>query len=109
MKLTSFDALLHLGDYDYECSPDKYFNTVLDKSRKYQFMGVIGNHDAKHECSDSEAERFKNNVYNEMTSSKNSRVKCEFSSSKFMWSCVYKNMVNYDNIIIIIVTFFIIK
>ncbi|KAL6635955.1 hypothetical protein U3516DRAFT_616045 [Neocallimastix sp. 'constans'] len=92
MKLSSFDALLHLGDYDYECSPDKYFHSVLDKNRKYQFMGIIGNHDAKHQCSDSEAERFTKNVYNEMTSSKNNKVKCEFSPSKFMWACVYKNM-----------------
>jgi len=95
MKLSSFDALLHLGDYDYECSPDKYFHSVLDKNRKYQFMGIIGNHDAKHQCSDSEAERFTKNVYNEMTSSKNNKVKCEFSPSKFMWACVYKNMVIY--------------
>eukprot|EP00833_Pecoramyces_ruminatium_P012220 jgi/Orpsp1_1/1186252/evm.model.d7180000049206.1 len=94
MKLTSFDALLHLGDYDYSCKPDKYFDNVLDSRRKYQFMGVLGNHDAKHECSDSEAERFTSNVYREMTNSKNSKVKCEFSSSKFMWACKYKNMVN---------------
>eukprot|EP00833_Pecoramyces_ruminatium_P000878 jgi/Orpsp1_1/1174910/evm.model.c7180000051924.1 len=61
MKLSSFDALLHLGDYDYKCLPDKYFNNILDSDRKYQFMGVIGNHDAKHQCPDDVAEKFLNN------------------------------------------------
>ncbi|KAG4091936.1 hypothetical protein H8356DRAFT_1002827 [Neocallimastix lanati (nom. inval.)] len=92
MELTDFDALLHLGDYDYECDPDKYFEKVLDSDRSYQFMGVIGNHDAKHQCPDTAAEKFKNNVYNEMTKDKNDKVKCEFSESKFMWSCIYENM-----------------
>eukprot|EP00833_Pecoramyces_ruminatium_P008743 jgi/Orpsp1_1/1182775/evm.model.c7180000082622.1 len=92
MELSDFDALLHLGDFDYRCMPDKYFNDVLDSDRTYQFMGVLGNHDAKHQCPDDVAEKFKNNVYNEMTGSKNDKVKCEFSESKFMWSCVYQNM-----------------
>jgi len=103
MELTDFDALLHLGDYDYECDPDKYFEKVLDSDRSYQFMGVIGNHDAKHQCPDTAAEKFKNNVYNEMTKDKNDKVKCEFSESKFMWSCIYENMV-IQRIIIIIIT-----
>jgi len=92
MQLTDFDALLHLGDYDYYCKPDNYFEKVLDSDRKYQFMGVIGNHDAKHQCPDSAAEKFLSNVYNEMTGKKNDKVKCTFSESKYMWSCVYNNM-----------------
>ncbi|ORY08028.1 hypothetical protein LY90DRAFT_519065 [Neocallimastix californiae] len=47
MKLTTFDALLHLGDYDYECVPNKYFDTILDSSRSYQFMGILGNHEGR--------------------------------------------------------------
>lgn len=93
MELSKFDALLHLGDYDYKCIPDKYFTDILDKDRKYQFMGVLGNHDAKGQCSDKVAERFKENIYNEMKSSRNSKTHCEFSESKFMWVCIYKNMV----------------
>jgi len=93
MNLSTFHALLHLGDYDYHCEADKYFTKILDSNRKYQFMGVIGNHDAKHQCPDDAAYRFKENVYNEMMSkSKNSHITCEFSESKFMWACVYQNM-----------------
>ena len=94
MKLTSFDALLHLGDFDYDCHPDAYFDKILSSSRKYKFMGVIGNHDTTSECSQYEAKKFRDNVYNEMkSSSKNKGVDCEFSDSKYMWSCKYKNMV----------------
>jgi len=93
MELSDFDALLHLGDYDYHCNPDTYFEKVLDADRSYQFMGIIGNHDAKRQCPDDAAEKFKENIYKEMMSSKNDKVKCEFSESKFMWTCVYQNMV----------------
>ncbi|KAL6635951.1 hypothetical protein U3516DRAFT_820343 [Neocallimastix sp. 'constans'] len=92
MELSDFDALLHLGDYDYHCNPDTYFEKVLDADRSYQFMGIIGNHDAKRQCPDDAAEKFKENIYKEMMSSKNDKVKCEFSESKFMWTCVYQNM-----------------
>jgi len=92
MKLTTYDALLHLGDFDYSCDADKYFNSILDSDRSYQFMGVLGNHEGVSECGTDKNQRFLHNVYDEMISSKNSKVKCEFSSSKFMWACVYKNM-----------------
>jgi len=94
MELSNFNALLHLGDFDYNCQADKYFNNILDYNRQYQFMGVIGNHDARSECGDSVAKSFLNNVYNEMTSSRNKETSCEFSQSRFMWSCVYKNIVS---------------
>ena len=94
MELKSFDALLHLGDYDYHCKPDLYFKEILNSNRKYQFMGVIGNHDAKGQCTDEVGRRFLNNVHYAMVSEKNHETKCEFSESRFMWSCVYKNMVN---------------
>jgi len=92
MQLSTFDVLLHLGDYDYECSPDKYFNKILDSKRKYQFMGVLGNHDVQQTCPDDITNNYLQNVYKEMTNSKNNNISCEFSDSKFMWSCVYKNM-----------------
>ncbi|ORX41998.1 hypothetical protein BCR36DRAFT_363247 [Piromyces finnis] len=93
MQLTTFDAILHLGDFDYNCNADKYFTKILDSNRKYQFMGVIGNHDARSQCGDDQADRFRSNIYNEMmSSSKNGKTKCQFSESKFMWVCVYKNM-----------------
>ncbi|ORX84496.1 Metallo-dependent phosphatase [Anaeromyces robustus] len=92
MKLSKFDILLHLGDFDYKCMPNKYFDEVLTSQRKFQFMGVLGNHDAKGECKDEIANQFLKNVYNKMTDSKNKETRCEFSESKFMWSCVYKNM-----------------
>jgi len=113
MKLSSFDAILNLGDLDYKCSPDKYFTDVLNSKRKYQFMSVIGNHDAKSQCSDDIARKFLNNVYSEMTNKKNSDISCEFSESKFMWSCKYKNMVNIIdtsyNLLIIILFYILIK
>eukprot|EP00833_Pecoramyces_ruminatium_P014740 jgi/Orpsp1_1/1188772/evm.model.d7180000067071.1 len=92
LQLSSFDALLHLGDFDYKCLADYYFNNILDSKRKYQFMGVLGNHDAQHTCPTEVAKKFLNNVYEEMTNNKNREVQCEFSDSKFMWACVYKNM-----------------
>ncbi|ORX42002.1 hypothetical protein BCR36DRAFT_416404 [Piromyces finnis] len=92
MKLSDFDALLHLGDFDYEKYPTRYLKSILDSDRKYQFLGVIGNHDTTPECSQSEFSAFKSGLYNEMTGSKNSKVSCEFSSSKCMWSCKYMNM-----------------
>ncbi|KAG4091703.1 hypothetical protein H8356DRAFT_1407546 [Neocallimastix lanati (nom. inval.)] len=92
MKLSSFDAILNLGDLDYKCLPDKYFTDVLDSKRNYQFMSVIGNHDAKSQCPDEVAKKFLNNVYDEMINKKNKDINCEFSESKFMWSCKYKNM-----------------
>ncbi|ORX84498.1 Metallo-dependent phosphatase [Anaeromyces robustus] len=91
MELTTYDAILNLGDLDYNCQPDAYFEKVLDSNRKYDFLSVLGNHDAGHECP-AEANRFLDNVYNEMTSSKNKNTQCEFSESKFMWSCKYYNM-----------------
>jgi len=91
MRLSSFDALLHLGDFDYDCKPDAYFDKILSSSRNYQFMGVIGNHDAKGECGRDIAKHFRDNVYREMK--RNSKTECEFSESKYMWSCRYKNMV----------------
>ncbi|KAL6635956.1 hypothetical protein LY90DRAFT_667955 [Neocallimastix californiae] len=91
MKLTSYDALLHLGDYDYECSPHKYFDTILDSKRSYKFMGIIGNHEGNSQCHNT-LDEYANLLYKEMTSSKNSGVQCEFSSSKVMWVCIYKNM-----------------
>jgi len=90
MKLTSFDALLHLGDFDYDCHPDAYFDKILTSSRKFKFMGIIGNHDAQGQCGKDKAIRFKDNVYREM---KKSNLECEYSDSKFMWSCRYHNMV----------------
>ncbi|ORX84495.1 hypothetical protein BCR32DRAFT_266283 [Anaeromyces robustus] len=92
MELSTFDALLHLGDYDYGCDPNKYFTDILDQNRNYKFMGIVGNHDAKGECEEAIANTFLNNIYNKMIDDKNIDVTCEFSSSKFMWSCVYKNM-----------------
>jgi len=93
MELTTFDIMLHLGDYDYEKHPDAYFEKILDSNRKYQFVGVLGNHEEVYEVQQSGFERFKSNVYNEMTSkTKNSKVSCEFSESKVMWACTYENM-----------------
>ncbi|ORX60954.1 hypothetical protein BCR36DRAFT_341013 [Piromyces finnis] len=92
MQLTSFNALLYLGDYDYECNPNNYFTDVLDSNRKYQFMGVLGNHETANECGEEVAKKFKTNVINEMTSSRNNNVNCEYSSSKYMWSCKYNNL-----------------
>jgi len=92
MKLTTFDALLHLGDYDYECVPNKYFDTILDSSRSYQFMGILGNHEGVSECGKEKFDKYKSLLYDQMTNSKNSKISCEFSSSKAMWSCKYKNM-----------------
>jgi len=97
MQLSTFDALLHLGDFDYNCIADKYFTKILDSNRNYQFMGVIGNHDAKSQCPDEQADKFRDNVYNEMTGSKNNDISCKFSESKFMWVCIYKNMVSIFN------------
>jgi len=91
MELTTYDAILNLGDLDYNCEPDAYFEKVLDSDRNYDFMAVLGNHDAVHECP-AEADKFLDNVYNEMTSSKNKNTECEFSESRFMWSCKYYNM-----------------
>ncbi|KAL6635953.1 hypothetical protein LY90DRAFT_223908 [Neocallimastix californiae] len=91
MKLATYNALLHLGDYDYECDTRKYFDTTLDSNRSYQFMGILGNHEGRSECGDKFNE-YKSLLYKEMTGSKNSNVNCEFSSSKAMWSCKYKNM-----------------
>jgi len=93
MKLTTFDALLHLGDFDYSCKPDKYFNEILDSNRSYQFMGILGNHEGVSQCGLEVNKQFTNNVYNEMISKKNDKVKCEFSPSKVMWACVFHNMV----------------
>ncbi|ORX42003.1 Metallo-dependent phosphatase, partial [Piromyces finnis] len=92
MELSSFDALLHLGDFDYNCLPDKYFIEVLNQQRSYQFMGVAGNHDAIPQCNKDIAQKFLNNIYYHMVSDKNNKTTCEFSASKYMWSCVYKNM-----------------
>jgi len=92
MKLTTFDALLHLGDFDYSCKPDKYFNEILDSNRSYQFMGILGNHEGVSQCGLEVNKQFTNNVYNEMISKKNDKVKCEFSPSKVMWACVFHNM-----------------
>ncbi|KAG4091932.1 hypothetical protein H8356DRAFT_1406995 [Neocallimastix lanati (nom. inval.)] len=91
MKLTKYDALLHLGNYDYKCSPHKYFDTMLDSDRTYQFMGILGNQEGDDQCP-GKLRDYEDILYEEMTNSKNSGVKCEFSSSKAMWSCVYKNM-----------------
>jgi len=94
MKLASYDALLHLGDFDYHKKPDAYFDNILTSSRKYKFMGVLGNHDSTSEYTESQARHFREGIYKEMKStSRNSGVDCEFSDSKFMWSCKYKNMV----------------
>jgi len=92
MDLTTYDALLHLGDFDYNCKPDAYFDNILPSSRSYQFMGILGNHEGASECGTDVHERFKSKVYHEMVSSKNNQVKCEFSSSRCMWVCLYKNM-----------------
>jgi len=92
MKLTTYSALLHLGDYDYECTTNKYFDNILDSNRSYQFMGILGNHEGVSECGKEKFEKYKSLIHGEMTSSKNSKVKCEFSSSKAMWVCLYKNV-----------------
>jgi len=92
MKLAQYSALLHLGDYDYECSPNKYFDTTLDSNRSYQFMGILGNHEGVSECGKDKFDKYKSLLYNQMTNSKNTKVKCEFSSSKAMWVCLYKNV-----------------
>jgi len=96
MKLTTFDALLHLGDYDYECKPDLYFDTMI-ADRKFQFMGIMGNHEDEAQCGKDAPPKYLNHLYSEMTDTKkNSEVQCEFSSSKFMWSCKYKNLVSLN-------------
>jgi len=105
MKLTTFDALLHLGDYDYECVPNKYFDTILDSSRSYQFMGILGNHEGVSECGKEKFDKYKSLLYDQMTNSKNSKISCEFSSSKAMWSCKYKNMVILILILLVITNF----
>ncbi|KAG4094034.1 hypothetical protein H8356DRAFT_1277341 [Neocallimastix lanati (nom. inval.)] len=93
MYLSEFDGLLHLGDYDYRCLPDDYFTKILDANRTYQFMGVVGNHDTTEgECTEEVAQRYVDNIYNEMMSKKNKGLKCVFSPSKFMWSCVQDNI-----------------
>jgi len=92
MELSKFDALLHLGDFDYNCEPDKYFNKIMDSQRTYQFMGVLGNHEGYSECQEK-SDRFKSNVYSEMVhQTKNKEVSCVFSESKWMWSCKYNNV-----------------
>ncbi|OUM64577.1 hypothetical protein PIROE2DRAFT_8656 [Piromyces sp. E2] len=92
MQLSSFNALLHLGDFNYKCLPDKYFTDILDQNRSYQFMGVAGNHDSKSQCGEDIAKKFLTNIHYHMVSNQNKETKCEFSESKYMWSCVYKNM-----------------
>ncbi|ORX80522.1 hypothetical protein BCR32DRAFT_268837 [Anaeromyces robustus] len=92
MKLKEFDALLHLGDYDYRCLPDDYFVNILGPNRKYEFMGVVGNHDTEDQCNADEAKRYVANIYGEMTSRSNLGLQCQFSSSKFMWVCVHDNV-----------------
>jgi hypothetical protein len=93
MNLRKYDALLHLGDYDYRCLPDDYFNKMLDADRDYQFLGVIGNHDTSEgHCSKEESQSYIDNIYNEMTNEKNGDFNCEFSPSKFMWVCVHDNI-----------------
>ena len=94
MKLSSYDALLHLGDFDYEQHPDAFFDRVLPSDRSFKFMGVLGNHDSLSENSESQFKRFRDNVYNTM---KKSGIECKFSDSKFMWSCRYHNMVCFKN------------
>jgi len=92
MNLASFDALLHLGDYDYECVPDSYFSKILSSSRKYKFFGVLGNHESVNECGETKYKKYIDLLYSQMTGSKNSGTSCVFSPKKTMWSCVYKNM-----------------
>jgi len=93
MQLTNFDILLHLGDYEYKCNVDKYFDEILDSDRKYQFLGVLGNHEGASECNSDKHERFTSRVYHQMDdSTKNSKVSCYFSDSRKMWSCKYRNM-----------------
>eukprot|EP00833_Pecoramyces_ruminatium_P012158 jgi/Orpsp1_1/1186190/evm.model.d7180000048796.1 len=92
MSLRDFDALLHLGDYDYRCLPDDYFTKVLDSNRKYQFMGIVGNHDTESQCNAEEARQYVDNIYKEMDNPKNKGLQCEFSPSKFMWVCVHDNV-----------------
>jgi len=96
MQLSSFNALLHLGDFNYQCLPDKYFNEILDQKRSYQFMGVAGNHDSKAQCGVDIAKKFLTNIHYHMVCDRNKETTCEFSPSKYMWSCVYKNMVNIE-------------
>jgi len=91
MNLHSFDALLHLGDYDYECKPDSYFDK-FNSSRNYKFFGVLGNHESANECGETKYNKYISLLYNHMTNSKNSGTSCVFSPKKTMWSCVYKNM-----------------
>jgi len=93
MALGSFDVLLHLGDYDYDCSPDKYFDTILS-NRSFKFFGVLGNHENEGECGESKHQEFINNIYKEMTNSRNKGTSCTFSPLKTMWSCKYKNIVS---------------
>jgi len=93
MNLHSFDALLHLGDYDYECKPDSYFDK-FNSSRNYKFFGVLGNHESANECGETKYNKYISLLYNQMTNSKNSGTSCVFSPKKTMWSCVYKNMVS---------------
>jgi len=94
MNLHSFDALLHLGDYDYKCEPDSYFSKILSSSRKYKFFGILGNHEDKSECGETKYYRYVDNIYNEMK--KNHGTSCVFSPKKTMWSCVYKNVVSIE-------------
>lgn len=93
MQLSEFDILLHLGDYEYECRVDKYFDEILDYNRSYQFMGILGNHEGVSECGTDKHERFTSRVYHQMDDEKkNSKVSCYFSDSRKMWSCKYRNM-----------------
>ncbi|OUM63420.1 carbohydrate-binding module family 18 protein [Piromyces sp. E2] len=83
---------IYLGDYDYKCETDRYFNKVLDSNRKYKFFGILGNHEDAGECGESKYKKYVNILYDQMTNSKNSGTSCVFSPKKTMWSCVYKNM-----------------
>ena len=104
MQLSEFDILLHLGDYEYECRVDKYFDEILDYNRSYQFMGILGNHEGVSECGTDKHERFTSRVYHQMDDEKkNSKVSCYFSDSRKMWSCKYRNMVLYFYLFIIII------
>jgi len=89
LRLSSYDALLHLGDFDYEHHADAFFDKTLPSDRSFKFMGVLGNHDYLSENSESISRRFRDNIYNTM---RKSGLECKFSDSKFMWSCHYHNM-----------------
>ncbi|ORX57688.1 Metallo-dependent phosphatase [Piromyces finnis] len=90
MNLASFDALLHLGDYDYKCEPDSYFTKILGSNRKYKFFGILGNHEDAGECGESKYHRYVSNINYQMK--KNTGTSCVFSKYKTMWSCVYNNV-----------------